>query len=181
MTVDNERTRLLNLLKKDALLRGDFTLSSGKKSTYYINAKKVIMKAEGSYLAAKVMLRMLPPQTEAVGGLTMGADPLVCSMTALSYLEKKPIEGFLIRKEPKGHGTNQYIEGDVAKGAKVVIVEDVITTGASVLKAVKIAQDYGLKVLKVFTLLDREEEGTEMIRSQGFDVEPVFRIGEVLS
>jgi orotate phosphoribosyltransferase len=175
-----DRKRLLEIIKKDALMRGDFTLASGKKSTYYINAKKVILKPEGALLSAKIMLALLPQETQAIGGVPLGAVPIVSSMVSLSYLEKKPVEGFLIRKQSKGYGTSKLIEGDVSRGMKVVLVEDVVTTGGSVLKAIDTAREHGLEVLKTISLIDRKEGGAELLQKSGIDFESVFEIDEIL-
>ena len=180
MTQKSEREQLLDIIRRDALLRGDFTLASGKKSTYYINAKKVILKSEGAYLSAKVLLDMLPVETQAIGGVPLGAVPLVSSMVALSFLEKKPLDGFLIRKESKGYGTEKLIEGDLEKGCRVVLIEDVVTTGGSVLKAIETMKQHGFNVLKVLSLIDRLEGGCELLTSNGVDFSSAFRIDEIL-
>ena len=176
----SDRERLLEIIKKDALLRGDFTLASGRKSTYYINAKKIILKPEGAFLSARVMLGMLPQGTQAVGGVPLGAVPIVSSMVALSFQEGNAVDGFLIRKESKGYGTSKLIEGDVSDGMHVVIVEDVVTTAGSVVKAIETIREQGLNILKIIALIDRHEGGKERLNSLGLDFEAVFSIDEIL-
>ncbi|MBP7529366.1 MAG: orotate phosphoribosyltransferase, partial [Syntrophorhabdaceae bacterium] len=136
-----DRTVLLNILKTLSYEEGDFTLVSGKKSTFYIDAKETTLNPEGMYLVGKMMYKMTReiPDIQAVGGVSIGGDPLVASVVLTSYLGKDNLMGFLIRKEPKGHGTNQWIEGgkNLRKGMNVVILEDVVTTGGSSLRAIE--------------------------------------------
>ena len=180
MAKTEKRERLLELIREFALTRGDFTLASGKKSSYYINVKKVILKPEGAYLSAKLMLDMIPAGVQAVGGVPLGAVPIVSSMVALSFNEKRSLDGFLIRKESKGYGTDKLIEGEVSNNMKVVIVEDVVTTAGSVLKAIENVRKYGLDVSKVILLVDRNEGGADLLRKNGLDFEAVFEIDEIL-
>ncbi len=128
-----DQTVLLKILKDLSYEEGDFTLVSGKKSSFYIDAKETTLNPEGMYLVGKIMYEMVReiPDVHAVGGVSIGGDPLVSSAVIASYLNKDNLMGFLIRKEPKGHGTNQWIEGgkNLKKGMNVVILEDVVTTG----------------------------------------------------
>jgi len=111
---------------------------------------------------------------DAIGGLTLGADPIVCAVVMEAARKGKEINGFIVRKEPKGHGTKRFIEGNIKKGMKVVIVEDVVTTGTSVLKAIKRAEEAGLKIIKVITLVDREEGGKKIIEREGYNFSSIF-------
>src|SRR5512137_141231 len=142
-----DRERLKELLKKHSLMFGDFTLASGRKSKYYFDSKKTTLLPEGAYLAAREILRTIREnriRADAIGGLTLGADPIVCPVAALSHVEGPPLRAFIVRKETKEHGTGRRIEGDVAPGSRVVIVDDVITTAGSTLQAIEAAQQAGL-------------------------------------
>lgn len=178
--MNSDNTEILNLLEKEllenALKFGDFTLASGKKSKYYINCKKVTLDARGSYLSGLSLLRLIPLTCEAVGGLTLGADPLVSSLTVLSHIEKRPLKGFLVRKEQKDHGTQNQIENCPPAGTKVVIVDDVITTGGSALKAAEIAMEAGLHVTRAICLVDRCQGGENAFRNLNIPVHSVFKI-----
>ena len=167
----SERERLKELLKEHSLMFGDFTLASGRKSRYYFDSKKTTLLPEGAYLAAREVLRTLREngvRADAIGGLTLGADPIVCPVAALSFLEGTPMRAFIVRKEAKDHGTGRRIEGDVAAGSRVVIVDDVVTTAGSTLKAIEAAQQAGLDIVAVVCLVDREEGGTEKLSSWPF-------------
>ncbi len=159
---------LLELLKEKSFQKGKRTLSSGKQSDYYLDVKRVTLTGEGAYLTAKLILELLRgDKITAVGGPTLGADPIIGAVAALSYLEGKPINTFIVRKEPKKYGMEKFIEGPkITKGERVVIVEDVVTTGASVLKAVEAVRRAGAKVSKVIALVDRLEGGAERLRKK---------------
>ncbi len=182
--IDNLKLLILTL----ALKRGDFILASGKRSNYYIDMREVTLHPEGMYLVGKIMFQMIEEkrkgglQIEAVGGVTLGGDPIVSSTALISYIERKPVIPFIIRKEPKSHGTGQWIEGvgNLRKGMVTVILEDVVTTGGSSLKAVKISREHGLDVRGVFALVDREEGGRVEIEKEGLFFHPVFSIKELL-
>ena len=133
----NDKERLLELLKDKSLEVRPVTLSSGKISDYYMDCKRVTLSPEGAYLTGKLMLEMIRPEVSAVGGLTLGADPIVSSISVLSHLQKRDLAGLIVRKEPKKHGTMSYVEGPaLQKGAMVAVVEDVVTSGASLLRAI---------------------------------------------
>lgn len=175
-----ERNRLLELLTRLSFERRKVILSSGKESDFYIDCKKTVLTAEGHYLVGRQLFASIKdkcPEAVAVGGLTLGADPLASAVSLISFLEKGPLQAFIVRKEPKGHGTGQWIEGKsgLADGASVAIVEDVITTGASTLKAIERSEMEGLKVAGVFALVDRDEGGKEAVESKGYRVYPLFR------
>ncbi len=171
-----ERTRLLEIVREKSYEEREVTLTSGRKSTFYIDGKQTSLDPEGAYLVGKVLYEMLRGKVDAVGGPTLGADPIVTAVALTSYMEGNPIAAFIIRKEPKGHGKGLWIEGDKAleKGTKVAIVEDVVTTGGSLLKAIKVAEEHGLQVAQVLALVDREEGGKERLAEEGYTLEAVF-------
>jgi orotate phosphoribosyltransferase len=167
-----DRARLLELLTAQSFERRKIVLSSGLESDFYIDCKKTALTAEGHWLIGRLMLdevRTRAPQTKAVGGLTLGADPLASAVSTVSYLAGWPLPAFIVRKEPKGHGTGQWMEGRslVEDGAEVAILEDVVTTGASTLKAIGRVQAEGLKVACAIALVDRLEGGREAIEGKG--------------
>jgi orotate phosphoribosyltransferase len=171
--------RLLELLTERSFARKKVVLSSGKESDFYIDCKKTILSAEGHWLMGKLLLakiREKAPEVRAVGGLTMGADPIASAVSLLSHLAPPALDAFLVRKEPKGHGSGQWVEGlaSLPKGSKVAIVEDVVTTGASTLKAIGRARDEGLEPVGAFALVDRLEGGKEAIEASGVPVHALF-------
>jgi orotate phosphoribosyltransferase len=174
------RDRLLDLLCEFAYREGDFVLSSGQKSSYYINCKPVTLHAEGALATGRVLLSMLPPQVQAVGGLTLGADPIVTAVSVVSALEGRSIPALIVRKETKGHGTMAYIEGPVLpEGTNVAVLEDVVTTGKSAMQAVERLRGAGYKVDRVLSLIDREQGGAELYREAGLDFQAVFTIADL--
>jgi orotate phosphoribosyltransferase len=174
------RTKLLDLLCQEAYREGNFTLSSGQPSTYYINCKPVTLNPQGAVAVGRLMLEMLSDDTEAVAGLTLGADPIVSAVSVVSAYENRPIPALIIRKEAKGHGTQAYIEGPVlASGAKIVVLEDVVTTGQSAMKAVTRLIDAGYTVDQVISLVDRKQGGAEFYQSHGLKFDVVYKIEEI--
>ena len=152
------KEELLELLKKDAYKKGEFTLSSGKTSEHYVNCKPVTLSGRGLTLASLLMLMYV--ETDVVAGLTLGADPLVSGVSLVSALDRRLVNGLIVRKEAKGHGTQAWIEGPLPKeGTKITVLEDVITTGGSAIKAVKRLRDAGYEVNKVVSIVDRQEDG----------------------
>jgi orotate phosphoribosyltransferase len=159
-----DRSRLVEVLRRDALRTGTFTLASGRTSHYYVDGRKVTLSAEGAALVGAGVLAALDewPGVVAVGGLTMGADPIVGATLAVAGLHgRSDLRGFLVRKEAKGHGTGQLVEGPLEPGATVVIVEDVTTTGASALRAAIAVEAMGCTVAGVVAMLDRLEGAAE--------------------
>jgi orotate phosphoribosyltransferase len=179
----DERHRLLDILKTLSYEEGEFILKSGKKSAYYIDARETALKPEGMYLTGNIMYKMVRemPGIEAVGGVSVGADPLVCAVVLASYNSKDNLAGFFIRKEPKGHGKNLWIEGakNLKKGMDVIILEDVVTTGGSSLKAVEITEKEGYNVKGIITLLDRLEGGKAIIESKGYVFKSIFDLSDL--
>lgn len=181
-----ERDRLLAILREKSYEKREVTLASGRKSDFYIDCKQTTLDAEGAYLLGRLMynkIEAMDERVEGVGGLTLGADPIATALSIASFEANNPIPAFIIRKEPKGHGTGQWLEGrkNLKKGAKVVIVEDVVTTGDSSLKAVKRAEEEGLQVVKILALVDRCEGGRENIEKAGYELESLFERSEVVS
>ena len=178
--LDTLRQTLLNLICQVAYKEGDFKLSSGQKSDYYINGKQVTLHAEGGLMVARLLLNMLPDETVGVGGLTLGADPMVSAVSIVGAYEGRPVTPLIIRKAAKGHGTRAYIEGPtLPEGSAIAILEDVVTTGASALKAVERLRDAGYKVSDIFALVDRQQGGAELYEKEGLNFKPIFTIEAV--
>lgn len=160
-----------------------FKLASGKKSNFYFNCKPTTLNPEGMFLIGNLLNRLIRAEktwkVKAVGGLTLGADPVAGAIAYTSYIEGKDLEAFIIRKEPKKHGTMQWIEGNVKRGDRVLIVEDVITTGGSTIKAVKRARQAGLKVMGIVVLIDRQEGGRQAIEAMGLPVRALLTKEEI--
>ena len=174
-----DRARLLELLTQLSFERKKIRLSSGLESDFYVDCKKTVLTAEGHWLVGRLFLDAIQkqaPSARGVGGLTLGADPLASAVSTVSYLAGWPIPAFIVRKEPKGHGTGAWIEGRslLEDGAEVAIVEDVVTTGGSSLKAVERAQAEGLSVKRIFALVDRLEGGREAIEAKGIALTALF-------
>ncbi|MFB2833380.1 orotate phosphoribosyltransferase [Floridanema evergladense] len=176
------RQELLDLFCQLAYQSGDFVLSSGQKSSYYINGKQVTLHPQGGLAIGRLLLAMLPEDTQAVAGLTLGADPIVSAVSVISALENRPIPALIVRKEAKGHGTKAYVEGpNLPDGAKVVVLEDVVTTGQSAMKAVERLRLAGYTVEEVISLVDRKQGGEEFYQSVGLKFSAVFGIEEIQS
>jgi orotate phosphoribosyltransferase len=174
------KDNLLDLLCRLAYKEGDFTLSSGQKSTYYINGKQVTLHPQGALATGRVLLDLLPDDTAGVAGLTLGADPIVAAVSVVSVYENRPLPALIIRKEAKGHGTQAYIEGPtLAAGAKVVVLEDVVTTGQSAMLAVERLRGAGYTVDRVVTLVDRQQGGAEFYAERGLKFDAVFTIADL--
>jgi orotate phosphoribosyltransferase len=181
LEIEECKARLLELLKEKALKVGKFVLSSGKESDYYLDERVVTLSSEGAYLTARVMLDMLKDvEVDAIGGMTLAADPIASAIAGISYAEGRPIDGFIVRKEPKGHGTGKQVEGPITKGLRVVITDGTMTTGGSLLKAIEALENEGCLVVKVLILIDRLEGGKEFLQSKGYDVSSVFTRDDLL-
>ncbi len=175
------RSRLLALVRERAYKDGlDIVLASGKRSTFYINGKKVTLDPEGLNLTARLMLKELEnfPEITAVGGLTLGADPMAAAISALSFETGQNLRAFLVRKEPKDHGTGSLIEGDLAPGEKVAILEDTITTGASARQAIAAVAGVGAVPVVVLALADREDADADGFRAE-FNVRTLFTLADI--
>ena len=178
--MENEREQLRQLLKGQSLMFGDFTLASGKKSSFYFDSKRTTLLPDGAWLTAREILRVIRKngiEADAIGGLTLGADPIVCPIAALSHAEGPPLRAFIVRKEAKDHGTGRRIEGNLAPGSRVIIVDDVVTTAGSTIKAIEAAEEAGHTVVAVICLVDREEGGAAKLAAYPFY--PVFRRSDI--
>ena len=172
------RDELLGLLKKYAYKKGDFTLSSGKKSDHYVNCKPVTLTGRGLTLTSLLMLKEV--NTSIVGGLTLGADPLVSGVALVSALDSRLVNELIVRKEPKGHGTQAWIEGLLPKeGSRVTVLEDVTTTGGSSLKAVEKLRDAGFVVERVVTLVDRQEGAYDLMKDNNLELVSIFTLEDL--
>lgn len=182
----DERNRLKNILLEKSYRKGNFTLTSGKTSDFYIDGKQTTLSAEGAYLCGKLLFELIKKaghDIKAVGGMTLGADPLVTAVSVVSYLENEPIPAFIIRKEAKGHGTGNYIEGlgNMETGCNVALVEDVVTTGGTLLKVIDRVEQQGFKVGLVVTIVERQEGGSDILADAGYKLESIFTREELLS
>jgi orotate phosphoribosyltransferase len=176
-----DRQRLFDLLLEHSLRFGDFTLSSGAKSRYYIDVRQTSLHPEGALLIAKLLHPLLHDAgVDAVGGLTLGADPIVGALALWSQLRGTPTAGFIVRKESKGHGAARRIEGPFREGMKVAIVDDVITKGGSALAAFEAAREAGADVRLVACVVDRGEGGPEEFEARGVAFRSIFHIREFL-
>jgi len=177
--VVKERTeRILELAHETgALLYGDFTLSSGNKSDHYYDGKQLTQYPEGAYLIGEEILdRLAGVDVDAIGGLAIGAIPIVTAVTTVSHMKGKPMPSFWVREEPKEHGTKKRIEGQFKKGSKVAIIDDVITGGNSVKKAIEAVAAEGCEVVKVIVIVDRKEGGSELLRKEGYNFEAIIEL-----
>ena len=165
--MEQELRQLREIIRQKSLRTGDFTLSSGKKSSYYLDCRTTTLDPMGALLIGRLILkriRGIQIRADAIGGLTMGADPIATAVAVVSAIEGEPLPAFIVRKEAKGHGTQRSIEGyDGKPGARVIVVDDVCTTGDSILKAADRAEESGYQVVAAFCVVDREEGGTELI------------------
>ncbi|WP_416676388.1 orotate phosphoribosyltransferase [Egbenema bharatensis] len=174
------RQYLLDLFCTVAYREGDFVLSSGQRSTYYINGKQVTLHPLGGVAVGRVLLSLLPPGTQAVAGLTLGADPIVTATSIVAAYAGQAITPLIVRKEAKGHGTQAYIEGPtLPPQSSVVVLEDVVTTGQSALKAVDRLRQAGYTVTQILSLVDRLQGGAELYAQQGIEFQAVFSIQEI--
>ena len=174
------RQALLDLFCQVAYKEGDFTLSSGQRSTYYINGKQVTLHPQGGLAIGRLLLSMLPEATQAVAGLTLGADPMVTATSVVAAYEGRSIAPLIVRKEAKGHGTQAYIEGlTLPPGSAVVVLEDVVTTGQSALIAVERLRQAGYAVNEIISLVDRLQGGAELYKQQGLAFQSIFSIADL--
>ena len=180
----SKRDRLFHLIREKALKRGEFILSSGKRSSYYLDLRAITLDPEGSFLAASLILEKLSKENlkvDAIGGPTLGADPIVGAVLALSYNQRKPLRGFIVRKERKKYGTKNLIEGSLNAGDKVLVIDDVATTGASLLKAIKEVENFGYKILETWVIVDREEGAKDKLKAEGYSLFSFYTMSEFLN
>ncbi len=183
------RNELIALLKEDAYRKGDFTLSSGKKSEHYVNCKPVTLQGDALMFISWCIFECLDDDCDAVGGLTLGDDPLVAGVAIVSAIEERFMDGLIVRKEPKGHGTQAWIEGPTLPlGSKVTVLEDVITTGGSAIKAAKKLRDAGYVVENVVAIIDRQEvcskcntgEADSAMKDANLKLTSLFKLEEII-
>lgn len=175
------RQRLLELLKSEALKKGVFKLSSGKESSYYLDGRIITMLPEGAHLVASVMLDMIEGlKVDALGGPTLGADPICGAVAAVSFAQGRPLKVFIVRKAAKGHGTQRQVEGPALKsGDRVVIVDDVATSGGSILEACQVMSSMGVRVERALVIVDRKEGAAERLAQAGVRLDAIFSISEL--
>jgi orotate phosphoribosyltransferase len=177
--MSSAREQLLELLATNSFRLGEFTLSSGGKSDYYIDCRTTTLHAHGAELTGRVFLDLIQQrawQPRAVGGLTMGADPIVVATSVISAQAGSPIHGFLVRKAEKAHGMGRRVEGFQEKGARVVIVDDVCTTGSSTVQAIEAAREFGFNVVGVACLVERLEAGGRPAVEKAADPAPFISV-----
>ncbi|MBW4579162.1 MAG: orotate phosphoribosyltransferase [Tildeniella nuda ZEHNDER 1965/U140] len=174
------RQQLLDLFCQVAYQEGDFLLTSGQRASYYINGKQVTLHPQGGLAVGRLVLPLLPAGTQAVAGLTLGADPIVTAVSVVAAYEGRSLPALIIRKEAKGHGTRAYIEGpNLPEGSAVTVLEDVVTTGQSALKAVERLQQAGYQVNGIISLVDRLQGGAALYEQVGLPFQAVFAITEI--
>ena len=180
--IDQDKARLLEVLKKDAFFKEKIILSSGKESDYYIDARRVTLSAEGAYLCARVILDMVKNDDVSIlGGPTLGADPFVGAIASQSFENKKPVDTFIIRKAPKAHGKQQQIEGpDVPKGSRVILIDDVATTGKAFVQSLEVMKNAEINVVKAICVVDRDEGARQAIAKYDCPLQSIFQISEFL-
>lgn len=175
------RSQLLTLLQTRAVLRGDFVLSSGLHSPYYLDARLVTLSAQGAPLVARVFLDSFPrASVDAVAGLTIGADPIVTAIATVSGMSGSGIDGLIVRKQAKAHGVGRRIEGPWREGIRVAIVDDTLTTGASALEAAHAVEDAGGRVVGIYALIDRDQGARDVVAAAGYPLAAMFTADEVL-
>ena len=187
LTMDTRtlKARLAVLLYEKSYMEGDFTLSSGRKSDYYFDCRQSSLNPEGAWLIGALFLRMIAGTgAQAVAGMTMGADPLVTATSLAAYLSGQELPALIVRKTPKGHGAGRSVEGlaNVSAGARVILLEDVVSTGGSVLQACTRVEEAGLRVLSVFCILNRQEPGcAEAFAASGHSLSSIFTREELVT
>ena len=178
------KNQLAKLLVEKSYREGDFTLTSGRKSEYYFDCKPTALYPEGAYLLGNIFCDMLDGvAVKGVGGMTLGADPLVSAVTVVSYIRKRPLPGFIVRKQSKGHGTNQFLEGlgNFQPGDAVAMLEDVVTTGGTLIKACERVREAGLVITAVLAVLDRQEGGRENLAQAGYALQSIFTRADLVA
>ncbi|QDU55484.1 orotate phosphoribosyltransferase [Aeoliella mucimassa] len=172
-----DREKLKDLIRQHALKFGDFTLASGKKASYYLDCRQVTLQAEALPLVGAGMLELMADDMpELVGGMVIGADPITASILTIAGQQGQPLRGIMVRKEAKGHGTKKFVEGPYREGERVVIVEDVVTTGGSSLRAIEYCEEVGLKVERVLAIVDRLEGGKQAFADKGYELTTLFTV-----
>ena len=173
------KEELKKIILDRSLKFGEFILASGKKASYYLDGKQTTLDAKGLTLVGEGILELLLADgklPDAVGGMSIGADPITAAILTVAGIRGLELRGFLVRKESKGHGTNKFVEGPVKAGDTVVVVEDVVTTGGSSLKAIERLEEAGIKVEGVIAIVDRMEGGAEAFQSRGYTLRSLLTI-----
>jgi orotate phosphoribosyltransferase len=173
-----DRELLQSLILEKSLKFGDFTLASGKKATYYLDCRQITLDSLGAKLIGEGILELIQQYSmpQAVGGMSIGADPITAAVITVAAYQNIPLKGFMVRKQSKGHGTNKFVEGPIAAGDRVVIVEDVVTTGGSSLEAIEKVEALGVTVERVVAIIDRLEGGREQFEAKGYIFHSLFTV-----
>jgi len=181
-SLEQERQTLFNLLKKNAFFRGKIILSSGKESDYYLDGRLVTLTGEGAYLCARIMLDLVKnDRYDAIGGPTLGADPLIGAVGVLAHQSGKKLNTFIVRKAPKAHGKQQQIEGPaIPKGGTVILIDDVATTGKAFLESIAVMEKEGIKTPKAVCIVDRGDGAREALAAKGCELVAMFKAEEFL-
>ena len=176
------KKRLFHILKTQAFFKGDFTLSSGKKSSYYLDARLVTLSAEGAFLCGRLIHELVKDaDPTAIGGPTLGADPMVGAVGAMSFLDSRPVKTFIIRKEPTGHGKGKMIEGpEVTAADRIVVIDDVATTGKAFIHSIDALSQDGLKPVRCACIIDRQDGAKEALAARGVQLVSLFTASEFL-
>jgi orotate phosphoribosyltransferase len=174
------KAKLLDLLNQQALKRGKFVLSSGEKSNYYLDGRVITLAPEGAYLVAAIILDMVKREVvDAIGGPTLGADPIVGALAALSYINRRPIKTFIVRKQAKHHGAQRQVEGPaLKKGARVILVDDVATSGKAIIEAKLALDKIGVIADKAIVIVDRSEGAVDNLAKAGLKLESIFKLAD---
>jgi orotate phosphoribosyltransferase len=177
-----DKKQLFALMKKEAFFKERIVLSSGKISDYYLDARRVTLSSQGAFLSARVIWEMIKDETfAALGGPTLGADPMLGAINVLCYQNQRPIKTFIIRKAPKAHGKQQQVEGPIIpEGSQVILIDDVATTGKAFLESIDVLRRSNIKVKKAICLVDRQEGAKEALAQQGCPLVAVFTAQEFL-
>lgn len=176
----NARDELLGAIRKKAYREGEFTLASGKKSDYYIDMKEVTLDAGGNLLVGRIIFDVIKEWgAEAVGGMELGSVPISTAVSLVSAIEGAPVANFIVRKQAKGHGAGKRIEGKIGRGSKVVVVEDVVSTGGSSLSAIDALREVGADIVGVISIVDREMGGAEAFEKKGVRYTPILTVSDV--
>jgi len=175
-----DRQRLIELVHQHALQFGDFTLASGKKASYYLDCRKLTLDSEAANVIAHGILEAIASDMpDAVGGMAIGADPITAAVITCSWQQKQPLKGFIVRKEAKEHGTGQQVEGPIKPGQRAVMMEDVITTGGSSLRAIQHARDFGLNVDRIVAIVDRGEDSAAIFEKVGVKFQSLLHVSDL--
>lgn len=174
------KEKLFDLLNQEALKRGKFVLSSGQESNYYLDGRIITLSPQGAYLVASIILNMIENEAlDAIGGPTLGADPIVGALAALSCLNGRPIKTFIVRKQAKEHGTQQQVEGPALKrGNRVILIDDVATSGKAILEAKQVLDKIGVIARKAIVIVDRNQGAAENLAKTGLKLESIFKIAD---